>query len=293
MKRVIQVLRGVFFIVYLLILFFLVFLNNEFSVFYNLPEYLLPTIALLGVIITGVKFLRFSLKNSRTEYEFTSIVNHTFRTPLTQVNWFSKELEKDVPTEERLLLIQNINNATNKVLEIVDIFAGIKDVNDTAGYFFEATSVRDIVEKSISKYREEINKKKLKFDVSSFKDAPLLTIDLKKISFVIDSLIENAIFYTKSEGNIKIDSNSNSKSITVYIQDSGMGLTMRDKFRIFSKFYRSKQAVLMNPNGMGLKLYLSSIIIKRHSGKIYAKSEGKDKGSIFFVELPLHKNKKK
>jgi len=58
---------------------------------------------------------------------------------------------------------------------------------------------------------------------------------------------------------------------------------------IFSKFYRGAQAKLMNTDGMGLKLYLSRQIIKRHHGKIYAKSNGKEEGSTFFIELPFNK----
>ena len=72
-----------------------------------------------------------------------------------------------------------------------------------------------------------------------------------------------------------------------YITDTGMGLTFYDKMRIFSKFFRSKKAVLAYPDGTGLRLYLSKQIIKLHGGKIYAKSEGENKGSAFFIELPL------
>jgi signal transduction histidine kinase len=57
--------------------------------------------------------------------------------------------------------------------------------------------------------------------------------------------------------------------------------------RVFSKFYRSKKAILMNPDGMGLKLYLSKQIIQRHHGKLHAFSLGRDKGASFYMELPL------
>jgi signal transduction histidine kinase len=51
----------------------------------------------------------------------------------------------------------------------------------------------------------------------------------------------------------------------------------------------NKRAVLMNPDGMGLKLYLSKQVIARHKGRIYAKSKGVNRGTTFFVELPLKK----
>jgi len=247
-------------------------------------------LALLVVVCFLYFYIRLRIRANKTEYEFTSIVNHTFRTPLTRINWISKELEKEMPQNEKLLYLQNLNNATNKLLEIVDLIVGIKDIKNTTGYVFTATSIRDIVERSIVKYKDEIKKKNITFQVSTFKDIPLLTIDLKKITFVIDALIENAIIYTPSEGKILIDCilKLNHK-LLFYITDTGMGLTFYDKSRIFSKFYRSKSAVLAYPDGMGLRLYLSKEIIARHNGKIYAKSEGKNKGAVFFIELPLNK----
>lgn len=246
---------------------------------------LIPVIYLIYILVKI-----FLSTNKKIEREFTSIVNHTFRTPLTRINWTTKELEKDLPREERLLYIQNINNASNKLLEIVDLIVGIKNIKNASDYVFTATSLRDITEKSITKYREEISKKNIIFKVSTFKDIPLLTADLKKISFAIDTVIENAMIYTPKDGKILIDCILKSKNkLLFYITDTGIGLNFYDKLRIFSKFYRSKKAILAYPDGMGLKLYLSKQIIDIHGGKIYAKSKGRNKGAVFFIELPLTK----
>jgi len=66
-------------------------------------------------------------------------------------------------------------------------------------------------------------------------------------------------------------------------------MTFMEQLSMFKRFYRSKRAVLMNPDGMGLKLYLSKQIIKRHRGTIYATSPGVDKGTKFSIELPFSK----
>ena len=243
----------------------------------------------LIVIYLLYSYIKLQIRANKAEYEFTSIVNHTFRTPLTRINWISKELEqREMSQDEKLLYIQNLNNATEKLLEIIDLIAGTKDVKNATGYVFVATSLRDIVEKSIIKYREEINKKSITFQVSAFKDIPMLTLDLKKIGFVFDALLENAVFYTPKEGKILMDCivQKNGK-LLFYITDTGMGLTFYEKRRIFSRFFRSKRAVLAYPDGTGLRLYLSKQIIKLHNGRIYAKSEGENKGSAFFIELPL------
>jgi len=289
MKNALQIAKGLVYMLCLLGVFYLTLNNSSIVSTYSIPIYLIPALAILIILYIGYRFINLYLNVGRLEHEFTSIVNHTFRTPITSIIWFTKELEKDLPDKERLLYLQNINNMTNKILGIVDIFAGIKNVNDISGYFFEATSLREIVEKSILKYREEINKKNLSFQVSTFKDIPLLTVDLKKITFVVDTLIDNAILYTPKDGKILVDCIAKEDMLTLYISDTGIGLSFRDRMRIFSRFYRSREATLINNEGMGLRLYLSKQIILRHSGKIYAKSKGEKQGTTFFVELPFHR----
>lgn len=272
-----------------IILSFLNFFQNESSLFYDLPLYLIPSLnfifGLLIIILYTTKFI----EKDKTEEEFTTVVNHTFRTPLTSIMWMAQELEADLSKEEKNNVLQKITNSTKKVLDIVDLFVGIKELNNRASYDFKATSIRDIIEKSITKYREDIKKKNINFQISTFKDIPLITVDLNKISFVIDAVLENALLYTKEKGNIIVDAKFDRKVLTIIIKDDGMGLDKIEIMKIFNKFYRNKEAMLMNPNGMGLKLYLSKIIINRHKGEIFLDSEGKGKGTTAYIKLPLIK----
>lgn len=276
-------------IVYIIFIFIIVLRNEQISSLYKIPSWVIPTIFFISIIYICYRYIILRIREDRLEKEIISIVNHTFRTPLTNIMWNTKELEKNLPQNEKFLLIQNLNNSANKILNVIEVLTGIKNVKDTSGYFFEAISIREIVEKSMKKYRDSITRKNISFQVSAFKDIPMLTLDLKKISFVIDAIIENALSYTKKDGKILIDCVSNHKKLIMYISDTGIGLDIIDKLRIFSKFYRSKKAKLMNTDGMGLKLYLSRQIIKRHGGSIYARSNGINEGTTFFIELPFKK----
>jgi two-component system sensor histidine kinase VicK len=220
-----------------------------------------------------------------------SIINHTFRTPLTRINWLSEELEKiDLSRDERLEYTHSLNKTTDKLLEIIDLIVGIKNLKDSSVYVLKKVSFRDIVESSIERYREDINKKNITFKISTFQDIPFLVVDLSKISFVIDAVIENAILYTPKGGSIIIDCIlKRNNSLLFYVADTGIGLSFYDKMKIFSRFFRGKRAVLSYPDGMGLRLYLSKQIVLNHKGKIYAKSKGVNKGSVFFVKLPINR----
>lgn len=289
MNKILKVIRIILSVLYFCIILVLMLKNESISNSYKFPVIIIPSLFFTTFIYLCYQYITFVFNENRLESEMISIINHTFRTPLTNIIWQIKELEKNIPQNEKLLYLQNVSNSTNKVLNIVDILVGIKNINNRAGYYFEAISLREIVEKSIKKYRDNITKKNIAFQVSIFKDIPFLTVDLNKVSFVIDTIIENAILYTKQDGKILIDCISNQKKLTLYISDTGIGLNYIDKVMIFSKFYRNKKAKLMNTDGMGLRLYLSKQIIKNHGGLIYAKSNGLDEGTTFFVELPFKK----
>lgn len=289
MKEIWQLIKIVLSTLYIVGVFYLIYRNEYIASSLNLPLWLLPTISILSIFYFWFKYLSLYLNITKLENEFISIANHTFRTPLTGILWAIKELEKEIPQKEKLAYLQNINNSTTRVVEVVDILVGIKTISDMSSYNFQATSIREIVENSIIKYKSEITKRNLTFQVSTFKGIPLLTMDLKKISFVIDTLVENAILYTPLKGKILIDCISYKKKLILFISDTGIGLSFIDKIRIFSLFYRSKRALSLYPNSMGLRLYLSKQIIERHKGRIYAKSKGVNKGSTFFIELPFRK----
>jgi signal transduction histidine kinase len=276
-------------IIFIIINYIVILNNNYLTHNYHLPKNLIPIFFVLSFSYICYHFCILIFKEDKVEQEMISIMNHTFRTPLTNIIWHINELEKNISQNEKLIYLQNINNSTNNILNAIDVFIGINNIKSLSNYNFQAISIREIIEKSITRNRDTINKKNINFKFLLSNDIPLLTIDLNKISFVIDTLIDNAITYTKNDGKILIDCIFDSKKIKLFISDTGIGLTLYDKIMIFSKFYRNKKAKLINPNGLGLRLYLSKLILKRHNGQIYAKSNGKNKGSTFFVKLPFSK----
>ena len=150
-------------IIYIIFIYYLAFKNTQVTSLYNLPQWLIPGVFFVSLLYISYRYIKLKIKEDRLEKEIISIINHTFRTPITSIIWHSKELEKNLPQNEKFLYLQNINNSTNKLLSIVDILVGIKNIKNTSGYYFKATSIREIIEKSIKKYRDQINKKGLAF----------------------------------------------------------------------------------------------------------------------------------
>ncbi|MDE2030648.1 MAG: HAMP domain-containing histidine kinase [Patescibacteria group bacterium] len=223
------------------------------------------------------------------EESFISIVNHTFRTPLTNIKWMSEALSKGMSPEEQKQMSQNLENSTNRLLGIIDTLAGIKDIHNSAAYELKAVSINELVVDSIRRYRIPLNEKKINLSLPTLKDIPLLSIDTKKISFVIQVILENAILYSKENGSVMIYTEIYKNSLILSIEDNGIGLSHKDKRNIFKRFYRGEIAKKMNTDGMGLGLYMSKEIIRRHKGRIKAFSKGVDQGTTFYIILPIKK----
>lgn len=83
--------------------------------------------------------------------------------------------------------------------------------------------------------------------------------------------------------------------INIVVKDTGVGLTAEEKlviFREFGKIERYVKGMDIITDGIGMGLYFSKEIIGLHGGKIWVESEGRYKGSIFIIQLPLMIEKK-
>jgi signal transduction histidine kinase len=110
-----------------------------------------------------------------------------------------------------------------------------------------------------------------------------INADQGKIKEVVTNLIDNSIKYTL-KGSVTLSVEKHDSIIRIKVEDTGMGIpedTMRILFREFSRADIQKVNIL----GTGLGLYLAKIFVDAHGGRIWAESEGKDKGSQFYVEL--------
>ncbi|MFX1395337.1 MAG: sensor histidine kinase, partial [Promethearchaeota archaeon] len=98
----------------------------------------------------------------------------------------------------------------------------------------------------------------------------------------------NAIKNTPVNGKITIKLYENGDYVDFSIKDSGIGLTNEEKEKIFKKFgkiERYGESIGIDTEGSGLGLFISKEIIEMHGGKIWAESEGRNKGSIFTVRF--------
>jgi signal transduction histidine kinase len=113
---------------------------------------------------------------------------------------------------------------------------------------------------------------------------PMLEIDNDMIRRVLINLVENAVKYTPSDGEIRIKVSGGEDDVRIGVSDTGPGIDVLDQKRIFEKFARVERKG--RSKGLGLGLAFCRLAVEAHGGKIWVES-GPEQGSVFYFTLPL------
>jgi two-component system phosphate regulon sensor histidine kinase PhoR len=114
---------------------------------------------------------------------------------------------------------------------------------------------------------------------------PSVMGDRDRLEQVVVNLIDNAIKYTPSGGEVSITAEANGAEVCVNVSDTGIGIPSDDISRIFERFYRVDKARSRALGGTGLGLAIVKHIIQGHNGRLDVKSElGKGSTFSFFLE---------
>ncbi len=207
---------------------------------------------------------------TRSKYIFAEMLDGTFGEINPEVKKYAQiGLESDKMGISTVDLVLNADNLTKGVIK----------------YNMQPMDLKDLVIKLVEEKKVPAETKGLKLD-SEINDGNYNILgDTVWIKEAINNLIENSIRYTK-KGDIKVSLESLSGKIKFKIVDTGVGITTEDKKNLFTQGGRGANSVKINVDSTGYGLYSVKLIIESHKGKVWAESEGADKGSTFFVELP-------
>ena len=100
------------------------------------------------------------------------------------------------------------------------------------------------------------------------------------------NVFENAIKYTP-KGHIKIVFKLTSSSINIIVSDEGIGIPEEQQKFLFTKFFRARNAILLQTEGSGLGLWIANEIIKKHNGKVVLVESAENEGTTFLLRFPI------
>jgi two-component system, OmpR family, sensor histidine kinase CiaH len=125
----------------------------------------------------------------------------------------------------------------------------------------------------------------LQFSTSIAPDVQVMG-DATALRKLVDLLLDNALKYTPSPGNVELSLQRTEVNAILVVRDSGPGIAKEEQAKIFERFYRVDKARSREDGGVGLGLAIAKWIVTQHRGTIGIRSEV-GAGTRFFVELPL------
>ncbi|MDP2926751.1 MAG: HAMP domain-containing sensor histidine kinase, partial [bacterium] len=148
------------------------------------------------------------------------------------------------------------------------------------------SSIEEIIMGAIDDLKITAEKKKLylKFEKPT-EPLPKIMLDKDKMRQAILNLVDNAIKYTQ-KGGIAIEAQILDSRCRILIRDTGEGMNEEELTKIFESFSRGTVGTKAYTEGVGLGLYIARRFVEMHRGRVWAESEGRNKGSTFYIELP-------
>ena len=222
---------------------------------------------------------------------FLANMTHEIRTPINAIVGFSEVLGALSTTEEKKEVIQIIKNNCDMLLRLINDILTASSL-ETGHISIEPVEVD--FSKAFNELFESLRPRVQEPGVEFVKDNPYDTltikIDAERVSQVFTNFVTNAVKYTH-QGYIKLgyrqeDRTTNGeaqKGLYIYCEDTGEGVPQEDQTKIFERFYKVNAFI----QGTGLGLSICKAFADACHGDIGIISEGKGKGSTFWMWIPV------
>ena len=219
--------------------------------------------------------------------EFISIASHELKTPVTSLKGFTQILKIKFEKEENpqaVDLLSRMDKQVDKLTKlIVELLDATKIENGQLKFSKEDFDFNALVLETAEEMQRTTQKHTIKVELATTK---IICGDKDRIGQVIINLVSNAIKYSPNANEILITSSIENNSIKLCVRDFGIGIPEEKQANVFDRFFRVSGDKQDTFPGLGLGLFISSEIIKRHEGNLTVKSIPGE-GATFCFTLPL------
>jgi PAS domain S-box-containing protein len=226
-------------------------------------------------------------KLEKQREEFVSIASHELKTPLTTMKGYIEILNDLFAGTQDKLALELVNKLGGQMERMLTLVTDMLDVTRIREGQLKLRKIHFAIDQLIcqvvNEFQVSTKEHKIVSDLQVQKD---VFADRERIGQVLSNLISNAIKYSPGGEKVIITSRAHEQTITVCVQDFGIGISENMQQKVFDRFFRVTEDSMKNFPGLGLGLYITADIIKRHGGKIHVKSE-ENKGSTFCFTIPI------
>ncbi|HVN56270.1 MAG TPA: GAF domain-containing protein [Anaerolineaceae bacterium] len=234
------------------------------------------------------------VKVDRLKSEFVANVSHELRTPMTSIKGYVEIMlmgaAGPLSDQQRHFLEIVRNNTTrlgalvNDLLDVSRIEAGRITLNLQSLRLHELAE--DVAAEMQRRSRDDQKPMDIRLEIPQ--DLPRVNGDLERVRQILANLVINSYNYTPANGWVVVRMQARDNEVQVDVQDNGIGIAPESQGRIFERFYRGEDPLVLATSGTGLGLAIVKNLVDMHHGKIWFESKGiRGEGSLFSFTLPV------
>ncbi|HWY33878.1 MAG TPA: PAS domain-containing sensor histidine kinase, partial [Nitrosopumilaceae archaeon] len=233
-------------------------------------------------------------KLTRIKDEFLTMITHELKTPLVPIHSYVDILLSEAlgPLNEaqknRLEIMKSSSKSLLKLIS--DILDAQKIELGQLTLKKESYDIAGIINDTVNKMKPIVERNGISI-TTDLHEGISCQCDKIRIEQVLSNLIANSLdFCSKESGKIHIKLHSQDRSVKIIVKDNGIGIVKSSLDKIFVKFYQADTTTIREHGGTGIGLSVCKGIIDGHGGKIWAESEGRNKGTEIHILLPMTKS---
>jgi len=219
--------------------------------------------------------------------EFISMASHELKTPVTSLKGFLGLLQRRLTLqgdEKALHYLARMDAQVTKLTKLInDLLDLSKMQTGQLDYREERFDLDELVQEIVETVQETTQTHHLLLEGQAQAE---VSGDRDRIGQVLINLLNNAIKYSPQGDRVLVRVAISQNKALVSVQDFGIGIAKEHQHKIFERFYQVTDAEEKTYPGLGIGLYISYEIVKRHGGQMWVESK-KGEGASFYFTLPL------
>lgn len=258
---------------------------------FNFPHYQYDELNIIARTTTDMSksvqdYIRKLEKEKTIRQEFFSNASHELKTPLTAIRGYAELLQSGMASDTQMQkeFLGRIHSEVEEMTSLINDILMIsrletKELMPTKEILC-VKSVAEEVKKTLKPLADENN---VSLEIHCCDE--FVYMDRSHLQGILSNLMGNAVKYNRPGGFVQTDITMDSTSLSIRVEDSGIGIAKEDQKRIFERFYRVDKGRSKRVVGTGLGLSIVKHVTEFYGGCVSVESQS-GVGSTFLVQLP-------
>ena len=221
---------------------------------------------------------------------FIANISHELRTPLTHIRGYLELMADNGlgPLNEHQAEAVAVMHRSEERLErlIEDLIEFSLVSRGDLTLHLGPMNLQDVFDEVFMEYMVKCEEKGLSLKSEIANQLPIVRGDHQKINWVLSQLLDNAVKFTGSGGRVQVGARHEGNLVTIYIFDTGIGISQEKIKEIFEPFHQLDSSATRRYEGTGLGLAMAQQILEAHGSTITVRSKVGE-GTYFEFKLPV------